>query len=255
MSGGGTRSGRKNTVGAKMPVQVAATPVTPAAAPAAVSAPAPAAPVFSDKDSNSYHMLANETSYFAKQTFNDNTKRSIRHYLSPDAVPGSLYSESQVLNHALRQGIPLTRQQKKMRDGLNDGMHNLGENLELTRYCRVNYMKELGIANYDRMSIKTLKKRLIGQSYSDKAFLSVSCNNFSKAPKYNSFTDKAVKLNIKAPASTKALMPGTGKGGDFGELVLGPNQNYRITDLRWTGKQGRSGANYYKQIELDIEMF
>ena len=32
MSGGGTRSGRRNTGGAKMPVQVAATPTTPAPA-------------------------------------------------------------------------------------------------------------------------------------------------------------------------------------------------------------------------------
>ena len=53
-----------------------------------------------------------------------------------------------------------------------------------------------------------------------------------------------IKMNIKAPAKTQALMPGTGKGGDFGEMILAPNQTYRITGVRFTGKQGRSGANY-----------
>ena len=50
-------------------------------------------------------------------------------------------------------------------------------------------------------------------------------------------------------------MPGTGPGGNFGEFVFAPNQNYRITGVRWTGQRGRSGAKYYKQIELDVEMF
>ena len=248
MSGGGTRSGRKTGGGAVK------TPVKAAAAPVPTPKPAPAPPVFSDKDSSSYHTLANEAAYFAKQTFSDNTKRSIRHYLSPYAMPGSLYSESQELNNSLRKGIPLTHQQKKMRDGLVDGMHSLGENLNVTRYCRVGYMRDLGFPNYDKKSISTLKKQLVGRAYVDNAFLSVSANNFSKAPKHNAFTDKAVKLNIKAPASTKALMPGTGAGGDFGEFILGPGQNYRITDLRWTGKKGRTGLNYYKQIEVDVEI-
>ncbi len=221
------------------------------------AAPAPVAPVptFSDKDINPHHILNDEDGYFAKQTFSDNTKRSIRHYLSPHAVPGSLYAESQELNNSLRKGISLTHQQKKMYDGLIDGMHNLGENLELTRYCRVGYMRDLGVSNFNRMNISTLKKRLVGKTYIDNAFLSVSCNNFSKAPAYNHFTDKAVKLNIKAPASTKALMPGKGAGGDFGEFILAPKQNYRITDVRFTGKMGRSGGNYYKQVEVDVEMF
>lgn len=95
----------------------------------------------------------------------------------------------------------------------------------------------------------------MGQTYTDHSFLSASCNKFSKAPGRNSFTDKAVKLNIKAPASAQALMPGTGPGGNFGEFVFAPNQNYRITGVRWTGQRGRSGSKYYKQIELDVEIY
>ena len=200
-------------------------------------------------------MLADEDGYFRKQHFDAQTKTAITGYLDPHAIPGSLYSPSQILNHAMRKGIRLTQKQQQMRDGLMKGMHNLGENMTMTRYCRVGFMKDLGCANFDKQTIATLQRKLVGKTYTDGAFVSASCNNFSKAPRSNCFTDKAVKLNIRAPASAKALMPGKGKGGDFGEFIFAPGQQYRITGVRWTGKRGRTGMNYYKQIELDVEMY
>ncbi len=214
-----------------------------------------AGPVFRSTDNSPFHTLSNEDGYFSLQNFDPQTQAAITAYLDPRATPGSLYAPSQNMNYAMRQGLPLTRSQQAMRDGLMNGMHNLGENLEMTRYCRVDYMADLGCANFDRMKITTLQRRLVGQTYTDHSFLSASCNKFSKAPGRNSFTDKAVKLNIKAPASAQALMPGTGPGGNFGEFVFAPNQNYRITGVRWTGQRGRSGSKYYKQIELDVEMY
>lgn len=210
---------------------------------------------FPSTDNSPFHQLADEDGYYNLQNFDAQTQAAITTYLDPRATPGSLYAPSQNMNYAMRQGIPLTQSQQQMRDGLMNGMHNLGENLEMTRYCRVDYMADLGCANFDRMKITTLQRRLVGHTYTDQSFLSASCNKFSKAPGRNSFTDKAVKLNIKAPASAQALMPGTGPGGNFGEFVFAPNQNYRITGVRWTGQRGRSGAKYYKQIELDVEMF
>ena len=193
--------------------------------------------------------------YFKKQKFDAATKSAIAGYLDPHAVPGTLYSPSQAMNHAMRVGKRLTYSQQQMKDGLMKGMHNLGENMVMTRYCRIGYMKDLGCANYDKLSIGTLQKRLVGKTYVDNAFLSASCNNFSKAPKSNCFTDKAVKLNIRAPASAKAMMPGKGKGGDFGEFIFAPGQKYRVTGVRFTGKRGRTGMQYYKQIELDVEIY
>ncbi|MBR2215965.1 MAG: hypothetical protein IJ849_09435 [Selenomonadaceae bacterium] len=214
-----------------------------------------APPAFPATDSSPFHTLADEDGYEAKQNFSAATQTAVQTYLDPNPTRGSLYAPSQQLNHALRQGQPLTASQQQTYNGLMAGMHNLGENLSMTRYDRVGFMQTLGINNYDRMKITTLKKRLVGHVYTDAAFVSVSANNFSKSPTRNPFTDKAIKINIKAPASAQGLKPGTGPGGNFGEFLLAPNQNYRITDVRWTGKQGRSGAQYYKQIELDVEMF
>ncbi len=236
---------------------------TPIPVPTPVPAPVPPPPVkkrphrnpFPPTDNSPFHQLKDEDGYFKKQRFDAATKSAIAGYLDPHAIPGSLYSPSQQLNHAMREGKRLTYTQQQMKDGLMKGMHNLGENMVMTRYCRVGYMKDLGCANFDKLSIATIQKRLVGKTYTDNAFLSASCNNFSKAPKSNCFTDKAVKLNIRAPASAKAMMPGKGKGGDFGEFIFAPGQRYRVTGVRWTGKRGRTGMKYYKQIELDVEIY
>ena len=254
--------GGRNASSGRTPPQ----PPTPVPVPTPIPVPVPAPvppPVqkrhrrnpFSATDNSPFHTLADEDGYFKKQHFDAATKTAIASYLSPHAVPGTLYSESQHMNNALRKGLKLSRSQQQMKDGLMKGMHNLGENMIMTRYCRVGYMRDLGCANFDKLTIATLQKRLVGKTYTDNAFVSVSCNNFSKAPKSNCFTDKAVKLNIRAPASTKAMMPGKGPGGNFGEFVLAPGQRYRITGLRWTGKRGRTGMNYYKQIEVDVEIY
>ena len=253
--------GGRNTSSGRTPPP--APPPIPLPIPVPVPVPMPTPPVqkrpprnpFPSTDNSPFHTLADEDGYFKKQKFDAATKSAIAGYLDPHAVPGSLYSPSQILNHAMREGKPLTQRQKQMRDGLMKGMHNLGENMVMTRYCRVGYMKDLGCANFNRLSIATIQRKLVGKSYVDNAFVSASCNNFSKAPRSNCFTDKAVKLNIRAPASAKALMPGKGKGGDFGEFVFAPGQRYRVTGVRFTGKRGRTGMNYYKQIELDIEMY
>lgn len=120
-------------------------------------------PVFRSTDSSPFHSLGNEDGYFSLQKFDPQTQAAIAAYLDPKATPGSLYAPSQNMNYAMRRGLPLTRSQQAMRDGLMNGMHNLGENLEMTRFCRVDYMADLGCANFDRMKItivNTLNHRL-----------------------------------------------------------------------------------------------
>lgn len=49
-------------------------------------------------------------------------------------------------------------------------------------------------------------------------------------------------------------MPPKGTGGDFGEIILKNSQNYKIVDVKYTGKQGRNVTSYYPQIELVVEV-
>ena len=214
---------------------------------------------FKDTDTQGYHDLYNGRQYYQDQTFDIDTQMAIQDYLNDQPMSGSLYSPSQVLNYKMRENaknpgsMPLTANEQFMVDSLNEGMHNMGYNVNLTRYTRVDFMQGLGVGNFDSMTESQLKSKLIGMSYSDPAFGSYSYNNFRNAPANNVFTDKAVKITRRTKASTQVLMPGNGPGGALGEIVVAPNQGVHIVDVRFTGKQGRSGSNWYKQVEIIVE--
>lgn len=214
---------------------------------------------FSDTDMGQFPGGKN---YYKSQTFTIDTQLALNDYLHDQPSGGTMYSPSQQLNYAMQQGNPLTANQRFMADSLMDGMHNLGYDMNLTHYGRTDVIDSLARAynmainsrNYENMSQQQLDQ-FVGKTYNLQQFLSTSYNNFKRAPANNPFTDKAVRLNIKAPAKTQGLMPGIGPGGDLGEMVLAPGQSFRITGVRFTGKQGRTRASYTKQIEFDVEFY
>ena len=224
---------------------------------------------FSDTDNGPFKDFYGGRKYYQNQTFSIDTEVAIQDYLYDQPIKGSLYSPSQIMNYKMQQGQNLDAQESFVRDSLIEGMHNLGYNMNLQHYGRVDYLdsfgqlaKQQGLTtsnissnNFSNMTEAQLKKAFVGLEYGERGFVSTSYNQFKNAPSGNPFTDKAVKVNIKAPASTQALMPGNGPGGALGEIVLAPGQNYRITDVRFTGKQGRSKSSTYKQIEFDVEIY
>lgn len=274
---GGTSTGRRGQaqVGQRTPGAVAAAAAQQAAqsqpAPSTVQAqqaqPAPIAvntatqaqtmnnQTFSATDSADYHDLYAGRQYYQSQAFGIDTRMALQDYLNNQNMTGSMYVQSQTLNHKMRQGLPLTANEQFMVDALTEGMHNLGYNLNLTRYDRIDFMnRTLGLGNYEGMTESQLKRALVGQTFVDKAFVSTSYNNFKNAPAGNSFTDKAIKITYRAKANTQALMPGNGPGGQLGEMVLAPGQSYKIVDVKYTGKKGRSGGSMHKAVELVVEV-
>ena len=228
----------------------------PAPQPAAAPVPAPAAQQQAPAPVTYGRMPKSEAQYMAQQNFSAATQAAIQTYLQAHAVPGSLYSPSQILNNALRKGIPLTAAQKKMQAGLDAGMHDLGYDANMTRYDRIGYMERLlNGRNYWQMTEQQLKNALIGKTYPDKAYVSASHNRFINAPPGNNFQDKAVEIRIHAKASTQVLMPGKGPGGDFGEMILARGQNYKIVDVKMPrGQTGRSGGSYYQKVVITVEV-
>ena len=237
----------------------------PAAAPAAAmiqqpapaAAPAPAAQQAAAPAPVTYgRMPMSEAQYTAQQNFSAATQAAIQTYLQAHAVPGSLYSPSQILNNKLRKGIALTAAEKRVMAGLDAGMHDLGYNANMTRYDRIGYVERLlGGRNYWQMTEQQVKNALIGKTYPDKAYVSASHNRFINAPPGNNFQDKAVEIRIHAKSTTKVLAPGTGPGGDFGEMILARGQNYKIVDVKMPrGQTGRSGGSYYQKIVITVEV-
>ena len=222
---------------------------------------------FADYDDAEYHQLYNGRQYYAQQKLSTQEQNAAANYLSANPEPGSLYSHCQNMNYKMATGQTLTGQYKKTHDGMMDAMHNIGYNVELTRYDHAGFvnglLKSLGAGtNYENMSQASLKRALVGQTLNENKFLSTSYNNFKNAANASVFTSRAVKINYKVKANTQAMMPGKGPGGDFGEIVLAPtngkaNKGGKITDIKFTGVMARrQGTQTYnqKQIEITIEI-
>lgn len=223
--------------------------------------------VYSDTDTQSYHDLYNGKQYFQNQNLSIDQQLAVISYLSDRPEPNSLYSPSQNLNWAMANGMALNANQQFMRQNMMNAMHNLGYNLNLTRYDHPQFvdglLKQAGVGgNYLNMSVGQLKKSLVGLTYGEERFLSTSYNDFKNAPtsSLSVFTDRAVKITYRAAANVQAMMPGNGPGGALGEIVMAPSggaKNMKIVDVRSTGKSARQQGSRMKsipQIEIVVEV-
>lgn len=217
---------------------------------------------FPNTDSRPYHELKGGRNYYLSQNMTIDQQLATMNYLSPTPETGSLYSMSQNLNNALKTGQTLTANQKYVYDELKGAMHNLGENLTLTRYDHpeaINaILRQAGLTqDYENYTISQIKNAIIGTTQSMPSLESTSYNEFRHAPVSNPFTNRAVKLSYLAPADTQAFMPGNGAGGALGEIVLADGQRKTIVDVRWTGNRGRTKGSQTlnkKQIEIVYQL-
>lgn len=224
---------------------------------------------FADYDEADYHQLYNGKQYYKQQQLTSEQRQAADNYLEAHTELYSLYSHSQNLNYQMATGQELTGKYKQTHDGLMSAMHNIGYNVELTRYDHADsingMIKALGAGtNYEHMTQDQLTKALVGQTLNENKFISTSYNNFKNAPASTTkvFDSRAVKINYKVKADTKAMMPGVGAGGDFGEMILAPtngtsNRGGKIVGVRLTGEMvRRKGTQIYDQprIEIDIEI-
>lgn len=226
---------------------------------------------YADHDDADYHQLYNGRQYYQQQQLSATQKTAANNYLESQPEPYSLYSHSQNMNYMMATGQTLTGKYKQTHDGIMSSMHNLGYNLELTRYDHAGFvdgmLSAVGInKSYENMTQASLKKALVGQTVNEDKFLSCSYNGFKNAPQSSRqvFDSRAVEIKYKAKASTKAMMPGVGPGGDLGEIILAPtsgksgcNAGGKIVDVKLTKKMvRRKGTQTYNQprIEITIEI-
>lgn len=222
---------------------------------------------FDATDSRPYHDLKGGRNYFQSQNLTIDQQIATVNYLSDTPERGSLYSMSQNLNHQLATGGALNANQQYVYNNLMGSMHNLGENLNLTRYDHGAFvdslLKQNGVkGNMNNMSVSQLKQALVGTRYGENKLVSTSTNDFINAPASSKrvFDTRAVKISYKANADVQAMMPGNGPGGALGEMIMAPSgsaKNYKIVDVRSTGKmarQQRSQTYNIPQIELVVEV-
>ena len=222
---------------------------------------------FADYDEADYHQLHSGAKYYKQQQLTPAQKKAATNYLEKDPEPGTLYSHSQNMNYKMATGQELTGKYKETHDGIMSAMHNIGYNVNLTRYDHPpminSLLKATGAGNnFEHMSEDTIKKALVGKTLSENKFLSTSYNNFQSAENPSVFTSRAVKINYKVKANTQVMMPGNGPGGALGEIIVAPtngqaNSGGKITGVRFTGQMARrQGTQIFDvpQIEIDIEI-
>ena len=193
---------------------------------------------------------------------------AILDYIDPDTTnAGSgLHSASQNLNHAMVHGLPLDPQQQYMDMMLHSAMHNLGQNLKLTRYDHSSFAKRLlqgtGL-DMNTASISQLKNALVGMQFAENKYLSTSYNDFRNAAGGNPFTNRQIKITYQCKANVQGLMPGdtTNRQGQrqrLGEIILDKNAPQKVVGVRELSKsggraQGTAGTGA-RQIEIVIEV-
>lgn len=227
---------------------------------------------FDDTDSRPYHDLKNGRNYFQSQNMTIDQQIATQNYLATKAESGSLYSMSQNMNHALATGQQLTANQQYVYNNLMSAMHNLGENVNLTRYDHSdminNMLRQKGInTSYEKLTASQLANALVGTKYGEERLVSTSYNDFKNAPAQSSgtFKSRAVKISYRAAANTQAMMPGdttlsNGTKNSLGEIVLAPSQgkaNYTITGVRFNGQRARmKGTQSYNlpQVEIFVDV-
>ena len=246
---------------------------------------------FSDTDNAPFHQLYNGAGYFQSQTLTADQVWATLDYLRDDtgnsdsvtrsgtaaqnATQSYAHSMAQNMNNLMvynaQNGLPSTsgmsQNQLFTYKHLMGAMHNLGYNLNLTRYDHPAFLNrvlsEAGIrnANFSNMSLSQLQSVLVGRTYNEGKFLSTSYNNFkniNNSSTNQTFMHRAVRIEYQSKASTQAMMPGRAPNRDFGEIILSPNTNCRIVGIRYDNsvrvrQQGTAGLSNQKQLVLTVE--
>lgn len=275
MGGRGSSSGYGSQQQAPQAFQIQAQP--PQVVATAQQAQAANNSAFPATDNAPFHDLYGGQAYFQKQNLTADQINATIQYLRSDQEAGTAYSMSQNMNYRMMQNAA---QGKPLTDGMNANqrytykhlmasMHNLGYNVNLTRYDHGdfvnNLLRQAGVTkDYTQLSTAQLSKMLTGRPYGEERMVSTSYNNFKNAPQSskNTFMNRAVRIEYKAKASTQAMMPGNGPGGRIAEVVIAPSlgrQNYKVVGVRYDNAVNvrQKGTNYLssqKQLVLTVEV-
>lgn len=275
MGGRGSSSGYGSQQQAPQSFQIQAQP--PQVVATAQQAQAANNSAFSATDNAPFHDLYGGQAYFQKQNLTADQINATIQYLRSDKEAGTAYSMSQNMNYLMMQNAA---QGKALTDGMNANqrytykhlmasMHNLGYNVNLTRYDHGdfvnNLLRQAGVTkDYTQLSTAQISRVLTGKSYGEERMVSTSYNNFKNAPQSSkdTFMNRAVRIEYKAKASTQAMMPGNGPGGRIAEVVIAPSsgrQNYRVVGVRYDNSVNvrQKGTNYLsgqKQLVLTVEV-
>lgn len=178
---------------------------------------------------------------------------AIKLYISDSNPNRDGFSHSQNLNYKLDNGKPLNATEKFIDDNIQAGMHAIGKDSKLVRYCHDDILKKCGISDYSRLSESQLQQKLVGTQLQTTSYMSVSYDG-KKNPFHPSAVGgngREVVLNVNAKASTKVVFGAKSQA----EFVLNKGTNVKITGVHYDGTTAYPRAGGAKpRIVVDVEV-
>ena len=179
---------------------------------------------------------------------------AIKLYISDSNPNGDGFSHSQNLNYKLDNGMPLNVNEAFIDRNIQAGMHAIGKDSELVRYCHDDILKSAGISDYTKMSDSQLQSALVGKTFTTTSYMSTSYDG-----KKNPFNPNASKgggrevvMKIKAGKDTKMVFGAKAQA----EIILNKGTNFKITGIKYDGSYANPRNSGRKpRIELEIETY
>ena len=179
---------------------------------------------------------------------------AIKLYISDSNPNGDGFSHSQNLNYKLDNGIPLNPTEKFINDNIQAGMHSIGKDSTLVRYCHDDILKSAGISDYTKLSDAQLQSALVGKTFKTTSYMSTSYDGSKNPfnPSASGGGGREVVMNINAGKDTKMVF-GAKKQA---EIVLNQGTNMRITGIHYDGSYATPRNSGMKpRVVLDVETY
>lgn len=178
---------------------------------------------------------------------------AIKLYISDSNPNGDGFSHSQNLNYKLDNGMPLNATEKFIDDNIQAGMHDIGKDTNLVRYCHDDIIQACGINDYTKYNDTQLQSKLVGTVLKTTSYMSTSYDG-----KKNPFNPNAINgggrevlMNVKAGRNTKVVF-GARKQA---EIVINKGTTMKIVGVHYDGTYATPrNKGYRPRIVLDVEI-
>ena len=177
---------------------------------------------------------------------------AIKLYISDSNPNGDGFSHSQNLNYKLDNGIALSPTEKFIDDNIQAGMHAIGKDSQLVRYCHDDILKSAGISDYTKMTDAQLQSALVGRTFSTTSYMSTSYNGNKNPfnPSAPNGGGREVVMNINAGKGTKMVFGAKSQA----EIVLNKGTSMKIVGIHFDGSYATPRNSGTKpRVVIDVE--
>ena len=179
---------------------------------------------------------------------------AIKLYISDSNPNKDGFSHSQNLNYKLDNGMALNPTEKFIDDNIQAGMHSIGKDSNLVRYCHDDILRSAGISDYTKMSDAQLQSALVGKTFKTTSYMSTSYDGSKNpfSPSAAGGGGREVVMNVKAGKDTKMVFGAKSQS----EIVLNKGTNFKITGIHYDGTYATPRNSGRKpRVILDVETY